>query len=335
MAGGLQRLDVLLIVLGEHGALGHAGGGIVAHHAQVLRGPVDVRHEQVLLVGLPADVREVLVQGLTRLQEHRVARSHVMHADGHVVTGLPRHRVADGLEGAGLGADVLQHVGGHHRFIHAVEGELSALGPPEQALLHAVFLPVHALPVHDAVSTIGGDGRGLVLALSGAHHHDVVVLHEGHGTRAGLDFLMTGPGFDPGHGLQFGFREVVGVEPLVVQEGEAVGIAPRDWQPCLQFRAIRELRIDRAQLHQHTVHALADVAAHELLALHVAIALRTFDPLQAAQALGRQVGAGFEDGIFQSERGLLRDGVARACGNCDDEEGTTEELHDVLGQEGG
>ncbi len=101
------------------------------------------------------------------------------------------HGVADLVEGAGLGADVLQVVRCHHAFIHPVECEQVAIRRPEGAFGDAVFLAVHALAVHDAIRAVAGHTHGLRCA--GLLDVQVVPDGEGDGSR-GVEVLVVGIG---------------------------------------------------------------------------------------------------------------------------------------------
>ena len=85
-----------------------------------------------------------------------------------------------------------------------------------------------------------------------------------------------------------------------------VRIGPVDHGPSFQLCAIGQLLVQYGQFHQHTIGGFAYAALHQLLALHEAEGAGAFDPLQAFDPFGRQVGSRLQHGILQRKRLLCR-----------------------------
>ena len=116
--------------------------------------------------------------------------SHVVDAKRHLVACLTRHgifvRVGLGYARTRLRRDI--RVGdvnlwiiGHHRLVHAVEGELLSVRAPEEASVDAKLITVHALSVYNlaraVVRELSRRAHGLsAVACGGLSHVELPVL---------------------------------------------------------------------------------------------------------------------------------------------------------------
>ena len=160
-----------------HGIIGHQ-----VHHVLVA---VAFHHIDNVTVGIPRDIGEVAVGGVTRLEIDGVARGHVQHAHPHEVRRLARHGILLGSRrSAHLGRIIQlgngnQRVVGHHALVHAIEGQPGALRVPEQTALDAELVAVHTLAIDQVARAVAGH---LACAASAIGDIQIIVLDIGCST---------------------------------------------------------------------------------------------------------------------------------------------------------
>ena len=130
---GMLRLDVLFVPLLKEHSLTIACGGIVAHQLGMVLVAVQLDDIDFRSVGVPADVGEVAVGGITRLEPdgffcYGVEDAHRDHVAGHAC-----HRVFVRDDGGYAGGEVGLRVVRDHAFVHTIEGQQASVGVPESA----------------------------------------------------------------------------------------------------------------------------------------------------------------------------------------------------------
>ena len=97
-------------MLFQQGRLGLSGERVVADELQVFRRAIQVCYGQMLLIGAPPDIGEVLIRGFSRTQEGGFSGAQVVNTNGDVMAGVAGHGIADLVERARSGTDVLQEI---------------------------------------------------------------------------------------------------------------------------------------------------------------------------------------------------------------------------------
>ena len=88
-----------------------ACGGVVTHHVHIVLRTIHLLHIDGATVGAPSDATEIAVGGVASVQIDDAARSHVVHADSHLVGGLTSHWIF-------FGSRCSHQVGGVGKFGH-------------------------------------------------------------------------------------------------------------------------------------------------------------------------------------------------------------------------
>ena len=172
---GVLGLDVLLVALLEQHAFTLARGGVVAHQLGMVLVAVQLNDIDLRALGVPADVCQVAVGGVARLEPDGLACCGIEDAHGDDVARHAGHGVFVGHDGGDAGRKVGLRIVGDHALVHAVEGQQAAAGVPEGAALDAEFVAVDGLSADDALRLVGD---GDLVAVGGANE-EVVLLGEG------------------------------------------------------------------------------------------------------------------------------------------------------------
>ena len=121
--GGV-RSDILLVMLGVERGTFVARHGVVSVERHLVLLAVELLEVNGLAVGAPADVDEVAVFGAARLEVDRLVGLYVVDTDGHFVGGASGHGILLRSEyGHAIWIHVDEGIIGHHRLVHAIEGE--------------------------------------------------------------------------------------------------------------------------------------------------------------------------------------------------------------------
>ena len=156
--------------------------GIIGHEIHHILVTVALHHIDDIAVGIPRDVGEIAVGGITCLEVDRIARGHIQHTNGHQMGCLSRHRVfLGGRSGNHVSAIIQfrnsnQGIIGHHALVHTVEGQACSLGIPEQTTLDAELVAVNALAIHQVTRAVAGHLTGVA---GGIGYIEVIILDKG------------------------------------------------------------------------------------------------------------------------------------------------------------
>ena len=96
------------------------------------------------------------------------------------MAGFARHGVFVGLVEGYSVKNIHLRIVGYHRLIHAIEGQLGAVGRPEQSAPYAELVAMYALSVNDTPASVGRQ-LGAVAALR--LYHELVIFHVCQGFR--------------------------------------------------------------------------------------------------------------------------------------------------------
>ena len=226
----LKRFHIAAVgFLDEHFHLVAALQVVLDQFAVVL-GAVEVGDEDVFLVGREGDVGQefavghigldVVIDGLALSRR----LGHVIDAEGHLVGVAACHGVFHVLHRGNGRAGVDKRIVLHHALVHAVEGDIVAVGGDVLALVDAPLAAVHTLTEGDVFARVGTDEDGLVAVLYALHKDPVVILDD-------EEFVLHRLVDDLLHihiGEGVGGETVLadGDQPLVAGEVEGVGIHP-------------------------------------------------------------------------------------------------------------
>ena len=154
---GVARLDVAGIGLDKEDGVELAITSIVAFKPHAVLLTIDFGDIDILLVGVPADVGEVVLTlgdgGLVTagVEIEDGALGSVIDAHSHFMALHAGHGVFEGLLAGNTGCSVDEGIIGHHGLIHTVEGQKIAFGRPEGTLLDAELIAVHGLSENDVL----------------------------------------------------------------------------------------------------------------------------------------------------------------------------------------
>ena len=230
----LLGVDVAGVGLFEEHFVEVAGFDVVAFEPEMVLLAADFGDIEVFFVGAPGEVGEVVfafVEGvvLTRAEVGDFFGGGVVDADGDLVALHARHGVFERFGRSDARGGVDERIVGDHGFVHAVEGEVAALGGPEGALFDAEFVAVDRLTEDDArVGVLDGDDLAVAV--------DIEVVVDGVGLLEGVGFdveiFALGDVVELGEGAFFEVVEVAVLadgesELLVAESLEAIKITER------------------------------------------------------------------------------------------------------------
>ena len=153
----VNRLHIPFVLLLEEHLLTFARSRVVLLHPHVVLLSVYLRHIDVFLVGAPRDVCQIhllLLDALVLacLEVDLLHRYGVVNSDGDLVALHSGHRVFYRFRLSLAGFGVHDGVVFHHALIHAVEGQPRLSGRPEDSLVDAELVAVHAFAQHDVIT---------------------------------------------------------------------------------------------------------------------------------------------------------------------------------------
>ena len=172
----VERLHVFLVCLAVELFFFLASCSVVAHEAAVVLVAVELKHVDGRCVGAPRDVGEIAVGRVASVKVDGLLCVEVIHSNGHLVARHSRHRIFVGFEGRLALEGVHLRIVGHHRLVHAVEGEPLSVGTPEETFLNAELVAVYGLSIHYLSAAVGGQ---LCVHVIGVGHVELVVFYVG------------------------------------------------------------------------------------------------------------------------------------------------------------
>ena len=243
-----------------------AVGHIIAFQPHVVLPAINLGDIKILLVGVPADVGEVILAFLHGFVaagveiQHRTLGS-VIDAHCHLMALHAGHGVFERLLTGNAGGGVHQGVVGHHRLVHAVKGQEVALRRPEGTLFNTELIAMHRLaidnvligrlnresidPVLNVQVVVAGIGRSVVVLL---YIQMICILYRisGHHREGTLGHIIT-------QHLAFGLEL-----HFLIADNLAVGeIAQRLLTGCgkhLVQRSEREACLGLAHIEHRVLH---------------------------------------------------------------------------------
>ena len=271
--------------------------GVVLAELAVVLVAVQFDEEERLLVGCPRDVGEVAVGGVARIQVDGLAVGRVVDAHLHLVARHAGHGVADVVHLTHTCGDVYQRISGHHRLVHAVEGQQVACGAPEGTFRDAELVAVNALSADDAFGFVG---HLLVV------HVEVVFQGVGH-VSACHGIVRVG-------GLLVKSQDIGSLSCLPVVGDVSAGQGDEEFRLVfprqLYVVEVRQLAqlfgfeclVDAFTGREQCFLAVLGVDGHE--GVDARLDALVAPPLQAVEALGVAVGCSAGDEVFQ--RGVFQ-----------------------------
>lgn len=166
---GVAGLNIARVLLLEEDGVELAILGRIAFKPHVVLLAVDFGNIDVFLRGVPADVGEVhlaLGNALVTARVHidDVVVGGVIDAECHLVALHAGHGVLEGLFAGDAGRGVDEGIVRDHGLVHAVEGQIAALGRPEGAFFDAELIAMDRLTEDDVLVGVF-DGEDLVAVL--------------------------------------------------------------------------------------------------------------------------------------------------------------------------
>ena len=160
----MQRLDVFVAGLAVELCLTLTRHGIVADEAAVVLVAVQFEHIDGLGIRAPGDVGEIDrarvgngIAGHTAvgcLKVDGLVGGDVIDTHRHHMGIHAGHGIFVGLVGGTAGEDVDLWVVGHHRLVHAVEGQALAVRTPEGAFSDAELVSMYGGTVHHIAAAV-------------------------------------------------------------------------------------------------------------------------------------------------------------------------------------